>query len=239
MHDMDETLAAEGLAAFAKHLPGVATYPLRGFGAYIILGGALFFAVCTWIATLSGFGMLLIFGIGGYQLCYAFEVLARTAGGETTPPDWPAFNNFREEILKPLILGGGAVIISLLPYIALRYWMYFKNVESTGLLDILLYIGLAYLPMAMISVVLHDGLSGVWPGYVLPAIAKTFPSYVLILLCIGLCAAISWAVGLLIHAIPILSSFLNWLVFLYLTMAVMHVLGLLYRTHTRRIGWFD
>ena len=77
-------------------------------------------------------------------------------------------------------------------------------------------------------------------GYGWAMIVMTMPGYLLaaavLLVCFVLGAvAMVWVT----EWVPLIGPLVAWAVCLYFVMVEMRILGLLYRTHARRLGWFE
>ena len=199
----------------------------------------------------------------GYLFAYVFRVIASSADGEAEPPDWPdvlgAGGDFFDEMGRPILLVLGTVVMSFLPLLIyvlaaaaaqgrigdIAYydftgmfapgwaWPWCRNMRTS-----LYYFGLAYLPMAMLAMVLFDSVRAAHVGRVLAAIAKA-PAHYLIVLAVLMGAA--WALPklkALTAMVPVAGALADWVIGLYLYLFIPRLIGLLYAANRRRLNWF-
>jgi hypothetical protein len=236
---------------FLRELAGAGAYPFRGKGLYVLIGGTVFYTIMKLLlsyrivimhpATAMLFGFLqliLAFIMTGYLLAYAFHVVGRTAGGEDEPPDWPDFGD-PWDFLRPMWLMLGTLVFCFLPAVMCIILLASGRLGYALPLWLALGLGVLVLPMALLSVVLHDGFRGLSPFLLLRAIVKVGPSY---LAAVAMLAAVI-VVGhvlLVVGAmpIPILGTLLGVGIQLYCLLAAMRIIGLLYACYEDRLRWF-
>ena len=236
---------------FYRLLPGAMAYPFRGLGWAVIVMGAVCFAAADFVASLSvhpGFSLpqvllrlILTFAAAGYLAAFMLKVLASSAGGDDLPPDWPDLTSPWREFLKPLLLAEGAVVLAFGPAAAL-VWPEVRAAfgwPATPAGWAALTWAVLYLPMALIGASLYESFAGLNPLLVTAGVVRTSPAYVAAAAMFFLCYAASFVLQRFASAVPLVGSVVAWAVSLYFLMAEMRVLGLLYRTHARRLGWFD
>ncbi len=232
-------------------LPEAFAYPFRGMGWAVLAAGA----VCFWVLNAllafpsSGyfgiFKLLLAIGIGGYLCAYMIRIIGSSADGREELPDWPELTNFWDDILRPLLLVISTALFSFLPLIVhVLSFAWSAPGDATYPRDALYWLclgwGLMYLPMALIAVALFDSFMALNPLVVIGGILKTLPAYLFAAAIFFVCYFVSaWVKELISAAVPVVGSLIAGAVALYFLMVEMHVLGLLYNTHAKRLGWFE
>jgi len=250
--------------SFYGLLASAPAYPFRELGWAAIVAGAGIFWVLNLLASFWAFGVFAVFAIAtkvllvGYLAVFVIKVLASSAGGDDAPPDWPDFADAWDDVLKPLLRLLGAAMIAFLPLIiafVLDIADMAAGLEQPGPDPVSggigfgrmsrvfwpsLVVGVIYLPMGLIAVALYDTMEGFNPILVLRGIAKTFPAYLVAMAMFLACCFVSlFAVPYLSENVPIVGSLVAWAANLYLLMVEMRILGLLYRTHALKLGWFE
>lgn len=226
--------------SFLDRLPGAFSYPFKGAGVSLLIIGSVFFWFIELSHKVSMIGIIALFGTG-YLSAYLLSIIAHTANGEDHMPDWPGFADWWDDILHPYFLVLGATSLSFLPLIAYFLAVLSSRGEPNPLTIVgLIGVGLLYIPMALIGVAVYDTFSGMSPLRVLPAITKTLGPYAAACLMMGAIVVLRVAVGLAVSALPfpLLTSLVAWFISFYLLIVEMRILGLLYLTNEKRIGWF-
>jgi len=238
--------AAEGPKplSFYAGLPGAFVFPFRKSGWAIIVGGTIIFTAGDLAGRLAG---VIIMGVGfalrllmtAYVGAYMVSIIAEAADGSDSPPDWPSVTDAWSDIIGPLLRVVGAMLISFAP---LLVYVLFGNPDSVWDLKLWLLgaLGASYLPMGLIAVALYGSMGALNPITVLGGIIKTMPAYLVaagsffVIYAVNLGLRIAIAKGA-----PLGISPLGWAVSLYFLMVEMYILGRLYYTHSRRLGWFE
>ena len=105
---------------------------------------------------------------------------------------------------------------------------------------VVLTLGALYLPMALTAVTLHESSYGVSPTVVVPALIKAAPASLLATVLFLAMVWTGWILQVRIAgSVPYVGGLLNWFVLLYFLITEMHVLGLMFFTQQRRVGWFE
>lgn len=182
----------------------------------------------------------------GYILLYLGRVLVSSATGEIEQPRLPPWD--RIEILEGLGRWLWAFVFGLgiggLP--VMIYWVNCGDLDLFDriVLAELLAIGAGYAQMALAASILHDSVVAANPITIVRSIVRVGWAYVrpslvggfaLMLLATSLYAVLFRAPNITIAGIGLWAY---WVVFLYLSMAVMRLLGLTYYRHARALGWF-
>jgi hypothetical protein len=212
----------------------------------LVIGPASFL-VLSFLARHVGIGMTgtgvsigLSLLLAGYMAAYMVKIIRETAGGDDEPPDWPDISNVYDDVLRPAILLLAAIAVSFWP-VGAAYAATFYDPRFGGLvLWFLGVLGVLYFPMAMVTVVMHDSLQGLNPLTVLGGIAKTCSSYVMacavLVMAFLVCIALEWGVRI---PVPLLGELVQGIISFYFIIVEMRILGLIYRCHEHRLGWFE
>jgi FHA domain-containing protein len=253
-----------GLGVFAKQqekrsffsqLPEVFTYPLRGNGLILLIGGTIFFGVLALLQRAPAIGlfigaMKLLLGVisGGYMFSYLQKIIHSSAQGDDEMPAWPDFTNYWDDIIRPYLQAVALVLICFGPawFVGGKALFEFALGGEVQVVTILAFaalslIGLAYLPMALLAVAMADSIAGVNPLFVIPSILKV-PLEYLVVCCVMAAALITQTIcaALLERFIPlpVLPALLSGFVFLYFLTAEMRLLGVMYYANKDRLNWF-
>jgi hypothetical protein len=189
--------------------------------------------------------------VGGLVSVYLFAFMLRlitsSAAGENEPPDWPDLSDLWDDVLRPMFLVVGTIALPLLPVSI--YWIYWAanvregdaGLEFAGdltLLRLLAVLAGLYIPMALLSVAMEDHLRGLNPVRVLTSIGKVFVPYLLV--CGVMVLVILGILSLdYLPRIRVVTPVLSSVVFLYLVMIEMRLIGLLYHAYRFRLNWYD
>lgn len=95
-----------------------------------------------------------------------------------------------------------------------------------------------YLPMALLTGVLHQSVRAAMPWHVVPAIARIPWAYLETLLLIVGVGGLGVVLQALAGHLPIAGEFLTWFIVFTGHTAVMHRLGTMYYVHRRTLDWF-
>lgn len=236
--------AAEAAKATSFWLDAAAAfaYPLRGRGAFMLAMAAVVLTLFSWgqafLAFIPfGFAIVLAtwFSIMGYLTLFLVNVLTDTALGSDEPPDWPTG---LDGAGRAVWLAVSAGVLSLGPAAGVHLAGVWGDPSWKPLVWPLLAGGLAVMPMNLLSVLLHDSPEGLSPLRTVPAIIRTLPAYLAVVVMVLVAGALGWLSA---------GAVVDWLgwpgvavgVFLQLAclMVAARVLGLLYRHYRDRLGW--
>lgn len=231
-------------SSFYACLPGAFVFPFRKHGWAIIVSGALVFTVADVVGRFAGVIFLGVrFGIwflmGAYVVAYMVSIIAEAADGSDAPPDWPSVTDLWSDIAAPVLRVVGAVLVSFGP---LLIYMAASDMDTLGDLTswLLAALAAAYLPMGLIAVALYGSIGAINPVTVIGGIVKTVPAYLVAVVVFFAVYALNVTVqAYLAQASPLALSPLTWAVSLYLLMVETCILGRLYYTHAKRLGWFE
>ncbi len=232
---------------FMEYLPGIFSYPLTGTGKFILIIGALFFGILSWLAhilvivPIYGWLFALFVGvfIGGMLSSYVMKIINRTANGDNEPPDWPEVSEPWADIVNPFFQVLGVIVICFFPSLFF-FFMFVKH--GYGLVPIfwLLFLpGLLYLPMSLIAMSMFQTLTSLNPFLILRSIIKIpldyFIACIVLLLIVGLRIITD---KIFVGTIPFLGGLLAYLLFLYFLMLEARILGLIYYSNKNKLNWF-
>ncbi len=228
--------------SFYAHLLSVPAFPFKQNGWATILAGAVVFGLVDLITRLPFGGIFavgLVFLGSGFLAAYMIKIIGASAGGDEAPPDWPDITNAWDDIAKPCFLVVGTVVFCCIPLIVLAVRQGYEEAVQSDLRWVCLVSGLIYLPMGFIAVALYESLGALNPWLIFRAIVKTLPAYLVATVGFFLAIFLSGLIQAMVaDHVPIAGMLLAAGVGLYFMMVEMHLLGLLYRTHAKRLGWF-
>ena len=251
---IDAARQAREALTFTQQVKGVFKYPFSEGGVtMLILGGFLFFGLDLLITygwkmrflmlkASSSVGILALFS-AGYLCAYLQKILIASAQGDDHLPGWPDFSDWRDDIIVPFRLAISAGVASFLPAFGYMTFHVVRDTEmSLPILFPLFALGFLYFPMALLAAAMSNNWFAVNPLVVLPAITRLNLQYVLTTaVFFGLVLA-RFLSETLLHAvlpIPVLPTLLSSLIALYFLIVEVRLLGILYHTNRKRLGWFS
>jgi hypothetical protein len=226
--------------SFFRTFAGAFAYPLMPGAVPLLVIGALFFWVIGFLGRLPYGWLFGIFG-AGYLAATMMKIVNHTANGRDDMPAWPGIADGWNGILRPSLILTLAGLLSFLPVAvaAFAHWRF--GIAHPAAYIVLGLLAFLSIPMSVLSVSLHDGLSGANPVTIWTAVFRTFPAYLLLLFTLA-GIAVSQAVmqsGLALIPWRFAASLLNGLIGFYFLIVQMRLLGLLFRSYEHRLGWFD
>jgi hypothetical protein len=215
----------------------VLSYPLRGNGWAILVGGGVVFTAMGFMARISTvFFWLPLIMIAGYIASYMMTIIETSGRGEHQPPDYPDFTSIWDSILGPFWVAFAASLIPLsLPVL---YWMEFGL--NPGILP-LIALGILYWPMALMTgAIFQNALAPLNVLLVARGIRTTAAEYFPAVMAIYGLVFMNWLVNYLTQEIlpGLLGLMFVEVIGLYCMMVEMHILGCIYYNHERALGWF-
>jgi hypothetical protein len=236
--------ARERVPSFSSAL----VYPFHGWGL-VALG------VGTFLVGLLEFGLVFLISyvavmlVYGYACNYLFDVVLTTANGEDAPPGFPDFTHWWEDILRPILLVVSTTLLCFVPSFLYFVWYLWhcwyegwvpdpsEPTCAVGVLGLALLSSLYY-PMALLAVVMHDARRAADPRLVIPAIARVLRPYLTVCGFMVLTGLVRVGFRAVFTGDSLLAHFTAVLLSLWGAMASMRLLGLLYRAHQEKLGWF-
>lgn len=243
--------SAEPERSFVTLARSAFQYPLKGDGIILLASGTVFlmlldaarFVVAfAFVYGLVAFILLTVFGTG-YLTAYLRQILTASAMGENRMPDWPDFTDFGS-VASPFFQLLGTVIFSFAPAIALTIYALTATEGGPWLgwtTTAAIIFGCLYFPMAFLAVAMFDSVGAVNPLLIVPTILKIPLEYLVTVGLFAIILLVRWLGNKLLPGIvpvPVLPSLLSNLLGLYLLTVEMRILGLLYWTKKRELGWF-
>lgn len=235
---------------FGKYFASAWTYPFTGDGWILLVTGTLLFTVVKVFSQLSC--LLALLGavlMGGLWFSMLRQVVHSTAMGNDSPPDWPDFTEWMEDIVSPyvqwlcltaLCLGPGFTLIA----------MGFDEPEAFMSLDwsdteahylvvgaALLLLGAFIFPMGVLAVALYDSLQALNPLFLIASIVRTLQNYLFLIAATVLLWIVGAVTGWLSSMVPFASIALQSFFSLYFVFAWARLLGGFYRVENRTLEW--
>ncbi|HVY72240.1 MAG TPA: FHA domain-containing protein [Verrucomicrobiae bacterium] len=224
--------------SFFKLLPEVPGYPFRKGGTTFLLAGTLFYLVMDFAARFSWIATIFA---GGYLFAYMQKIVLSSAHGDEVLPGWPDFSDVWEDIGRPFFLMVWSFLVAFAPmifYLMLRDrheelnpFIFFATIAFGGV----------YFPMSLLAVFMFDNFASLNPLVVLPAIMAVPLEYFLACVAFFLAygaSGLSERILEKIIPIPLLPTVITGFASLYFMTLEMRILGLLYFTNRKRLGWF-
>ena len=182
----------------------------------------------------------------GYGLLVLGQMFVASALGEPDHPRWPEWdsNQIAEGLTRWVWAGLFGVVAGTLPVAA--YWVVCGDVDwfDRVVFADLVILAAGYALMALAAALLHDSLVMANPFTVLGAIAQIGWDFVAPCVAGGICLMI---LGGLMYAIfnvivslklAVAALWVFWVLFLYLAMVVLRMVGLTYYAHADQLVWF-
>jgi len=230
----------EQVKPFFELLPDAFPYPFKGKGKIMLIAGAIFFWLLELIASVSLFGLAIMFFVGGYLVSSMFRIIGSSANGDEELPDWPDFSDFWNDIINPVFLICATVVASSLPVI-FCFFLFGRSDQSIFLSNPLFWLaiiaGMFYFPMGLLAVALFNRVLALNPLLVVVSILKVPMEYLVACVLLLFIYGANLIGNALTGFIPFLGGLLGWFLSLYLLMVEMRVLGLLYYTNKKRLKW--
>lgn len=199
------------------------SFPFKGMGPYVLLGGTLVVAV---VAIFNEFVAWSLF------LGYGMTIIRSTSAGRDQAPDWPEVETMGD-IVKPMILAFGVTLVSFGP----AFYLSTEGFGSAALVAAVVA-GAVYAPMAWIAASISERFMAITPITVIPLLARVNANY---WVACGLLLATVIGGALGTRALgAILPGFVSDLVttaaLLYFVMVLMRILGLVWYNNREELG---
>ncbi len=236
-------------ATFFELLPGAFLYPFKRDGIILLVTGTIFFGILDTLLHGVYFGGFIVGGYVlivqlfalGYLFAYMKAVAAVSAYGEEDMPKYPDFSNFYDDIMHPILLVFACFLVCFLP---LAVYMYYVDYELPGWENIgfyaLLGLGCCALPISLLAVFLHETVFALNPLILVLSVLRVPVEYIVICIILAILVAARLLMAWLLDKtkiIPVLPEALDEFVSLYLLCVEMRVIGLLFHTKRKSLGW--
>ena len=239
---------------FFLEFPKAFTYPLGTDGLLMLLLGSIMFAMVdfafrvTWLA--GGAAILAM----GYQFSFMQKIIQSTFNGDDHLPDWPDITEIWDDLIVPAFQFFCINTVVYLPAILYGIRVLFAQISHDIFADenvmireiiiisVLVLMGASVQPMAILSVSLFDSVFAMNPMVLVPSIFRVILPYLVCLIVMTIAWGFWFGMELFFDTfvkIPILPSLISSYVSLYLLVVGMRMLGLLYVTNSKKLGWFE
>ncbi len=240
---------AKRAQTFFEMLPQAFLYPLKRDGLIMLVSGTVFFGFLDAIVGgphMGGFfvgaNVLIVqlFALG-YLIAYMKAIVAVSAYGDEHMPKWPDFGEFYDDILHPILLMGTCLLLCFAPVLAYMYYVDYDlpGWEQLGFVA-LIVLGCAALPMCMLATFLHETVFALNPLVLVVTVFRVPAEYMVACVVLGLLVGLRFLSGYvtaLAHVIPVLPQVLDGFISLYLVSVEMRVIGLIFYTKRKQLGW--
>jgi hypothetical protein len=234
---------------FFARLPGVFIYPFKGAGVIILLIASVIFAL---LDQSSWFMFMATMAVLGYVFTFMQSIIHSTAAGDEEMADLPPFDG----LFGAFFMLAGTVAVSFGIPIGLAVAKILFDAEGipTSALIATSVLGCLYFPMAFLAVAMKDSVMAANPLVVIPAMFKVpleyFVTSVFVICVYGVRllgdSLSSAAAGVGLHTRDMSTLFMTFglrifwtLLSVYLLTVSMRILGILYLTKKRQLGWFE
>ncbi|MCS7337087.1 MAG: FHA domain-containing protein [Verrucomicrobiae bacterium] len=230
---------------FFALLPGAFSFPFAKGGVAILVAGTIFLGVFeVGRMVLKHFGItfvhlwlaywLSVIMIVGFVFAYMQNVVLASAQGEDRMPDLPELSSFWGDIFVPFFRLVLIWVACLAPGFVVQF-------AISPLASVPVYLlGLACVPMAVLTVSLADSIRGLNPLIIFSGIAKVPVPYLVTCLVFGAALGIRIMSELLLQylPIPVLPVVVGTFVGLYGLSVGARLLGLIYYLNKDKLAWF-
>ena len=245
-----------GHVNFFAAVPEAFKYPFIGDGLMLLFGGTFFFGFLDLANYVSRhafkYGLrammmrvtifTFIFGTG-YLFTYLKKIIAATSHGDPHMPDWPEFSEWHADIVTPMFQFVVVSLLSFGPALIFQTWGAWADWDYPWVFVVpAALLGCIYFPMAFLGVAMFDTLAAALkPNFVVGSILRVPREYSLavgvFVGIIGIRWLSEWVFGVLMK-IPLVPTLLTDLIMIYLLMIEARILGLLFLSKRRTLGWF-
>lgn len=240
---------AKRTETFFQLLPRAFLYPFKRDGLILLISGTVFFGFLNAIVGGPHFGgffvgayvlIVQLFALG-YLIAYMKAIVAVSAYGDENMPNYPDFSDFYDDILHPIMLMGGCLLLCFAPVLIYMYYVDFTlpGWEQLGFAALIL-LGCAGLPMSMLAAFLYETVYALNPLVLVVSVFRVPLEYLVA------CAVLGMLVGLRLmstyitaaaHVIPVLPQMLDGFISLYLLSVEMRIIGLIFHTKRKQLRW--
>jgi len=223
---------------FWEKLPKIFAYPLQKDGPFILVAGAVFFAIAEFVISMSPLmGIVISVFITGYLCRYYLSVLSKSAQGKPAPPTWPDFDpqGFFSESVDAI---GKFIAPAVLSYVPAVAYFILGPKQFDAVFTLLVALGCLYYPMALAAIAVFDDYSALNP---IPVFRYMFraPSHYFATSIIFMVLLFGNYLREVYLEIPVfgVGTLVSWLVLLYFWTMTMHLLGMFYYSNRHKLRW--
>jgi len=201
------------------------TFPFRGIGKYMLVIGGVLSLMISFAFFVPLLGYIITIGASGYFAAYSFRIINTTAIGQDQACDWPDFRDFWTDLIAPWLCVLAALLFSFGP----SYVVIFLIDPPMHVRIALLIVGFIHIPMAFLSIAIHQTLGAAFWTNTIPAIQRCLEQYIFLLIILGGLTILYILFIRTISDIPIIGWFLRFFMGMYALMVSARILGLFYR----------
>ncbi len=211
-------------------------FVLLPFVLTLIVQGLVWLGIPVIIVPVAFIFLVIRFIIMFYMFWYLGFCIRESAEGNFRAPDTlaPDTDDGIGETIRQTLMTLGTVAVCLLPGLA-----YYLIRQETGRdFWLLLAAGGFFLPMAMLSVVMQDGLWGLNPFHIVVSIIRTFLKYCCVAGMFYVPIAIIVCFIIYVPRNNAAASLLFRAMYVYLLIVASHMLGRFFYNNEGRLNWF-
>jgi len=204
------------------------TFPFRGIGRYMLVIGGVLSLMISLASFVPLLGFIIAVGASGYFAAYSFRIINTTAIGQDQACDWPDFHDFWSDLIAPWLCVLAASVFSFGPSYVVIFLIHPPMYIRIGLL----VAGFIHMPMAYLSVAIHQTMGAAFWTNTIPAIQRCLEKYVILILILGVLTILNILVKRTLSNIPIAGEFISYFLWMYALMVSARILGLFYRENS-------
>jgi hypothetical protein len=221
-------------------------FPLNGMGLGLI-GMFVALRLFLWLlifasscVPFAGLGLMFVFSILSFlvQVCacwYACLCVQMAAEGQTRLPDTLQHDEGGFwDMLKQMLWVLGAILFCFLP--AILYFQHYKKTDE--LFWNIIAAGCFFMPMTLLSAILHDSVGGLNPFLIVISIFRVLPKYLLLVLAVSIPFGLSAGIAVCSRQLGIGFALPGQVMSLYFAFVGMAILGRFYYVNEERLNWF-
>lgn len=223
-------------ATFYEKLMGSFLYPIRGWGAVLVLFAAIMLFFTSFALRWSPLRTLpVLLALLGYLFSWMMSIINKTSDGDDELPNFPGVT---VGLLRNFFMFFGIKVVCFFPFI-----LYVVGIIFWGLpLKLVIFplmLGILVFPMAEMRVAMFETLEALNPVKIFTSIATVPTAYA----CACLIFLFLMYVGILIKMalaqVPLVGGFLGTYFDLYVFVVEARILGLIYFAYQEKLDWFS
>ncbi len=217
---------------FYSKLPGAFAFPFKRDGVFLLIFGGILYLIFHF---LGSFSWRIAALVGGYIAATMQKLVHHTAQGDDGPAGWPDVTEIWADVLRPFFLYLATGLVCFGPAIAAYFFLPEAAIP-------LLVFGFFYLPMGVLAVAMYDSLAALNPLLVILSICKVPLQYLVACAVLLMIVGVEWGINYLLETflqVPFMPFIVSAPIAFYFLVVEMRILGLLYWTNKRRLGWFS